>query len=49
MRRHRHHLRAEQQATLATYLARHPALEIIYRFKQRLCYLLLKKTYPSAV
>ena len=43
MRRHRHNLRPEQQARLAAYLAAHPALELIYRFKQRLCYLLLKK------
>jgi transposase len=28
---------------LAAYLLAHPALEAIYRFKQRLCYLLLKK------
>ena len=43
MRRHRHKLTAEQQVRLAAYLAAHPALELIYRFKQRLCYLLLKK------
>ncbi len=43
MRRHRHHLSPEQQARLFAYLAQHPALELIYRFKQRLCYLLLKK------
>jgi transposase len=43
MRRHRHNLRPEQQDRLAAYLAAHPALEAIYRFKQRLCYLLLKK------
>jgi len=43
MRRHRHNLRADQQLRLAAYLAAHPALELIYRFKQRLCYLLLKK------
>ena len=43
MRRHRHNLRADQQLRLAAYLAAHPALETIYRFKQRLCYLLLKK------
>jgi transposase len=43
MRRHRHHLKPEQAARLADYLALHPALESIYRFKQRLCYLLLKK------
>ena len=43
MRRHRHKLTPEQQQKLAAYLAAHPALEAIYRFKQRLCYLLLKK------
>jgi transposase len=43
MRRHRHNLRADQQLRLAAYLAEHPVLETIYRFKQRLSYLLLKK------
>ncbi len=43
MRRHRHNLKPEHQARLATYLAGFPILELIYRFKQRLCYLLLKK------
>ena len=43
MRRHRHHLSSDQQVRLAAYLAAHPVLEVIYRFKQRLCYLLLKK------
>ena len=43
MRRHRHKLSPEQAPRLAAYLAQHPALEVIYRFKQRLCYLLLKK------
>ncbi len=43
MRRHRHNLKPEQQLRLIAYLAERPALEIIYRFKQRLCYLLLKK------
>jgi len=43
MRRHRHNLKPEQQVRLAAYLARLPVLELIYRFKQRLCYLLLKK------
>jgi len=43
LRRHRHNLRPEQQARLAHYLREHPALEVIYRFKQKLCYLLLKK------
>ena len=40
MRRHRHNLTPEQQARLAAYLNAYPALELIYRFKQRLCYLL---------
>jgi transposase len=44
MRRHRHNLRPEQQVRLEAYLDQHPALKLIYRFKQRLCYLLLKKT-----
>jgi transposase len=43
MRRHRHKLKPAQQLRLAAYLAAHPALDSIYRFKQRLCYLLLKK------
>jgi transposase len=43
MRRHRHNLRPEQQVRLASYLGTRPALELIYRFKQRLTYLLLKK------
>ena len=43
MRRHRHNLRSDQQLRLAAYLGEHPVLETIYRFKQRLCCLLLKK------
>jgi transposase len=43
IRRHHHNLTPHQQVRLAAYLAAHPALELIYRFKQRLCYLLLKK------
>lgn len=43
MRRHRHHLKPEQGPKLAAYLERFPAMREIYRFKQRLCYLLLKK------
>jgi transposase len=43
MRRHRHNLSPTQQAKLTAYLLAHPVLEAIYRFKQRLCYLLLKK------
>ena len=43
MRRHRHNLKPDQQTRLAAYLAEHPALQLIYRFQQRLSYLLLKK------
>jgi len=43
MRRHRHNLNPVQQEKLSAYLLAHPALEVIYRFKQRLCYLLLNK------
>src|SRR3954447_10259866 len=43
MRRHRHNLKPEQRVKLQAYLAAKPVLEVIYRFKQRLCYLLLKK------
>lgn len=43
LRRHQHNLTAEQRIRLAAYLAGFPALELIYRFKQRLCHLLLKK------
>jgi transposase len=43
MRRHRHNLRPDQQLRLTAYLEKYPALELIYRFKQRLCSLLLKK------
>jgi transposase len=43
MRRHRHNLKPEQEAKLETYWEQFPVLREIYRFKQRLCYLLLKK------
>ena len=43
MRRHRHNLKPEQQAKLAAYLEAHPVLKLLYRFKQKLCYLLLKR------
>ena len=43
LRRHRQNLKPEQQLRLLAYLAVRPALELIYRFTQRLCYLLLKK------
>ena len=43
LRRHRHNLRPDQFEKLTAYVRSQPALEVIYRFKQRLCYLLLKK------
>lgn len=43
MRRHRHHLTPEQQERLQNYFNAHPVLGEIWRFKQKLCYLLLKK------
>jgi transposase len=43
MRRHRRNLKPEQKIKLQAYLLAHPALDAIYRFKQHLCYLLLKK------
>ena len=43
MRRHRHNLKPEQRTRLAAYWTQQPTLEPIYRFKQRLSYLLLKK------
>lgn len=43
MRRHRHNLKPEQEAKLEAYWEQFPVLREIYRFKQSLCYLLLKK------
>jgi transposase len=43
MRRHRHNLKPEQKTKLRAYLEQRPVLDLIYRFKQCLCYLLLKK------
>jgi transposase len=43
MRRHRHNLTVEQHARLSAYLREKPALELIYRFKQKLCSLLKEK------
>jgi transposase len=43
MRRHRHNLKPDQGPKLAAYFEQFPAVREIYRFKQRLCYLLLKK------
>ena len=43
MRRHRHNLKPEQKLKLDAYFDEFPAIREVYRFKQRLCYLLLKK------
>jgi transposase len=43
MRRHRHNLKPAQKVKLDAHLAAHPALRVVYRFKQHLCYLLLRK------
>ena len=43
IRRHRHRLTDEQYLRLSRYLATHPALELIYRFKQKLCSLLKER------
>jgi transposase len=43
MRRHRHKLSTAQHERLSLDLRERPALEAIYRFKQRLAYLLLEK------
>jgi transposase len=43
MRRHRHNLKPEQVPRLNAYFEKFPAAREIYRFKQKLCYLLLKK------
>ncbi len=48
MRRHRHRLSPPQQDRLDQYLAQHPVLHLIYRFKQRLCHLLLHKHQTRA-
>ena len=45
--RHRLTLKPEQQLRLTAYLAAHPALDAIYRFKQRLCYLLQLKKHRT--
>ena len=43
MRRHRRNLKPEQRTKLEAYLKKTPVLDVIYRFKQMLCSLLLKK------
>jgi transposase len=43
MRRHAGNLSETQRLKLEAYLGNHPALATVYRFKQRLCYLLLYK------
>ena len=47
MRRHRHNLKPEQVTKLNAYLAGFPVLERIYRFKQKLTYLLLEKHHTQ--
>jgi len=44
MRRHAENLKPDQQLRLQGYLAEHPALQVIYEFKQRLCRLLNHKS-----
>ena len=43
MRRPWHNLKPEQHDKLAAYLKENPAMEVIYGFKQKLCYQLLEK------
>lgn len=43
LRRHRHNLKPEQRSKLQGYFEQFPVIGEIYRFKQHLCYLLLKK------
>jgi len=43
MRRHRTNLSEEQYAKLGAYFKGKPAMDAVYRFKQRLCSLLLEK------
>jgi transposase len=47
MRRHRHNLREDQIESLYHYLSKHPALKLIYNFKQDLVNLLLKKAQTA--
>lgn len=47
MRRHHYNLKPEQQQRLAQYLGQHPALELCYGFKQRLCSLLSHKNQTA--
>jgi len=43
IRRHSHNLTEKQRAKLEAYFDQQPVVRVLYRFKQRLCYLLLKK------
>jgi len=43
IRRHRHNLKPQQHVKLEAYFDQFPAMREVYRFKQRLCYLLLRK------
>ncbi|HWE48352.1 MAG TPA: hypothetical protein VG273_01090 [Bryobacteraceae bacterium] len=44
MRRHRHNLKPEQHLKLSAYLKQNPVMELVYRFKQKLCYPLMEKS-----
>jgi transposase len=44
LRRHRHNLKPEQHLRLSAYLKQNPVMELVYRFKQKLCYLLMEKS-----
>ena len=48
LRRHRHNLKPEQQTRLARYFVEHPAVEAVWRFKEKLTMLLLKKHRTQA-
>ena len=43
LRRHRHNIKPGQKIKLAEYFTQHPALGVIYKFKQHPCYLFLRK------
>jgi len=47
MRRHRHNLKPEQHVRLTAYLRENPVMELVYRFKQKLCYLMLEKHHTA--
>jgi transposase len=48
MRRHEQNLDPDQKLRLQQYLSHHPALQMVYEFKQRLCLLLLTRQRHKA-